>query len=107
MSELKLTVKLDLPCGCSEEHPFGEGEIVYFIENEDKQLDKQLFGFWLNSKIRKHMCIATTEDVERYLLTAIKFAYPYGWFERQPNYNNNYLRELVELFARTDGKKIV
>jgi len=40
---LKLTVKLDLPCGCSEEHSFGEGEIVYFIEHEDKQLDKELF----------------------------------------------------------------
>jgi hypothetical protein len=98
---LKLTIKLDLPCGCSEEHSFDEGEIVYFIENEDKQLDKELFGFWLNTKIRNHTCIATYEDIEKYLLFMLPM------LSKDPNVEQQHLiNMLAEIFALKDGKRI-
>lgn len=105
MKELKFTTRLDLPCGCSEEHTFGEGEIVYFIEQEDKQLDKELFGFWLGNKIINHQCFATQKDLERYLLEAIKLAYP-PLKDVIYDYNNNYITNLIGVFARQDGKII-
>lgn len=105
MKELKFTTRLDLPCGCYEEHTFGEGEIVYFIENEDKQLDKELFGFWLGKNILHHVCYATDKDLEFYLTEAVRLAYP-------PlkgvvyNYNITYIANLVDVFAKQDGKVI-
>lgn len=99
---LKLTVKLDLPCGCSEEHSFDEGEIVYFIEHEDKQLDKQLFGFWIRQKINKHMCIATTQDVERYLLAIVN-----NYYRGRTDYCEDTIRFIADQFAKKEGKKIV
>lgn len=105
MKELKFTTRLDLPCGCSEEHAFGEGEIVYFIENEEKQLDKELFGFWLGNKIINHECIATAKDLERYLLDAVKVIYsPIKGVVY--DYNPIYIRNIVEVLARQD-KKII
>ena len=100
-----MTIKLDLPCGCKVEHSFTEGEIVYFIEHEDELLERELFGFWISQKINRHICIATPEDIERYLLSALEIAYPYP--KSDTVYNNTYLRNLVEVFARQDRKKII
>lgn len=105
MKELKFTTRLDLPCGCSEEHTFGEGEIVYFIENEEKQLDKELFGFWLGNKIINHQCFATAKDLEFYLLEAVRLAYP-PLRGITHDYDNTYIRNLVDVFARQDKKVI-
>lgn len=99
---LKLTVKLDLPCGCSEEHSFEEGEIVYFIEHEDKQLDQELFGFWIQQKINKHLCIASTEDVERYLLCIVN-----NYYGTRTNYDEAIIRFIADHIAGSEGKKIV
>lgn len=98
---LKLTIKLDLPCGCAEEHSFDEGEIVYFIENEDKQLDKELFGFWLKQKIGKHLCIASTEDIERYLLCVVT-----NYYGHRKNYDEYVTRWLADALASAEGKRI-
>lgn len=101
MKELKLTTKLELPCGCVEEYTFGEGEIVYFIENEDKQLDKELFGFWLNTKIRNHICIATHEDIEKYLLFMLPML-----AKESDHYQQNLIHMLADVFANQEGKRI-
>ena len=98
---LKLTIKLDLPCGCAEEHSFDEGEIVYFIENEDKQLDKELFGFWIQQKINNHLCIASTADVERYLLRVVN-----EFYNGNTDYNSAIIRYIAESYAYAEGKKI-
>jgi hypothetical protein len=99
---LKLSIKLDLPCGCVEEHTFDEGEIVYFIEREDKLLDQELFGFWINQKINKHLCVASTEDVERYLLLVVNEAY-----RDRTDYEEDVVRFLANMYAKKERKKIV
>lgn len=100
--ELKLSVKLDLPCGCTEEHSFGEGEIVYFIEHEDKFLDRAIFGFWLKEKMQKHRCPASTEDIERYLLEIVN-----KFYGSRTDYNEDIIRFIADKLAESEGKKIV